>query len=222
MGATVALVLSFSAASLAAAGPQVTVRVEGRTHTLLAPTKVQTHTGSITIGGAPKGACPATSAAGALDVATQRRFSGPFDHKFNDYFIKTILGEFESGKSYFWEVFVDDTAAQAGACALKLHRGEQLLFAAVPASGSSEEPIVLSGPRHGRAGQAFTVKVVFFNAKGVAKPLSGARVYGADVSAVTNRRGIARIDERHPRSLVLHATPHGYIRAVTLRVSVTR
>ncbi|MGI8411245.1 MAG: hypothetical protein ACR2QA_01865 [Solirubrobacteraceae bacterium] len=225
-GATAVAVLSLSGAVSAAqttpaGGTTVTVRIEGRMHTLLAPTKVHTHAGSITTSGAPRGACPATSAAGALDVATHHGFSGPFSASLKDYFITRILGELESGKTYFWEIFADNVPAQTGACEIKLHSGEQLLFAAVPTKGT-EHPTALSGPNRARAGHPFAVRLMFFDAKGRSKPLAGGRVYGAGVSSVTNHRGIARIVEPHAGSLVLHATPSGYIRAAPVRVRVIR
>ena len=64
--APVALAVGCAGPALAAV-PPVSVRVEGPTRTLL-ETKTVTapSTGSITLGGTPKGQCPADSAAGAL------------------------------------------------------------------------------------------------------------------------------------------------------------
>lgn len=70
LGATLALVLTPAAA---AAATTVTVRVEGASRTLLAPTKVSVpSSGSITKGGAPAGSCPAHSAAGQRSLAGAR------------------------------------------------------------------------------------------------------------------------------------------------------
>ena len=143
--AAVAVPVAFaSAAGASSSGSPATVsvRVEGLTKTLLVPTTVTTHTGSITKGGTPAGTCPATSAAGALDVATHHHWAGYYDTKYEDLEVIGILGESHSFTSKdYWEVFVDNVAAQAGICGLKLHKGEQLLFAAVPDNGPTEYPL---------------------------------------------------------------------------------
>jgi hypothetical protein len=220
-GATLAVVLAQASASLAAGGTTVTVRVEGLKHTLLATKTVTTHSGWITKYGAPKGDCSAKSAQGALDVATRHRWVGTWSTEFGpEYEITSILGENHSFTAKdFWEIFVNNVPAPAGACELKLHPGEQLLFAAVPDSGH-ELPLGLLAPASATVGHSFTVKVVRFKG-GKAKPLAGARVTGRGVSAITNKRGLATIVDRHLGALVLHAAKQGYIRAapVTLRVS---
>lgn len=219
-GASFALVLAPPTVALAAGGSRVTVRIEGKTRTLLAPTVVKTHTGSITKAGAPRGACSATSAAGALDTATHHHWVGKFET--SDYFITSILGDTEPGKVNFWEIFVNNVAAQAGACEINLHRGDQLLFAVVPSTGAFEYPLKLTAPSHALVGHSFNVKVVWFNAKGVPKPLVRARVVGAGgVSATTNGHGIASISEPHAGTVALRASRKGYIRAAPVRVRVS-
>ena len=76
-GLTIALALTPTAA-LAAGPTTVSVRIEGTSRTLLAATNVRTHSGSITKGGAPAGACPATTAAGALDDAAHHKWTGSY------------------------------------------------------------------------------------------------------------------------------------------------
>jgi hypothetical protein len=73
-------ITAVAAAPAVAFGAQartVTVRVEGKARTLLMATPVRLGSGSVTKGGAPKGACSADSEAGALDVATHHRWSTP-------------------------------------------------------------------------------------------------------------------------------------------------
>ena len=138
-GATVLLVLVPGGAALAA-GTRVTVRVEGAKKTLLFPAVVHTHSGWITRFGAPRGACPATSAQGALDVAVHHRWGGKWTTQFGpEYEITSVLGERHAFSSkYFWEIFVNNVAASAGACEINLHRGQQILFAAVVAARRSK------------------------------------------------------------------------------------
>jgi Domain of unknown function (DUF4430) len=220
-GATLAFVVAPSAAALAANSTKVAVRVEGNTRTLLAPTIVQTHTGSITQGGAPAGACPAASAAGALDVATHHGWSGTFFSSFNDYEIKTILGDTENGKKSYWGIWVNNAYATTGACEIKLKPGDQLLFA-VDSVAHHEHPLGLTAAAKAKAGRSFKVKVVSYSDAGVAKPLAGVQVSGAGVKGVTNRNGILTVSEPHAGTIVLRAHRNGYIRAapVSVRVSI--
>jgi hypothetical protein len=101
-----------------------------------------------------------------------------------------------------------------------LHRGEQLLFAAVPQTGT-EYPTALRAPRHATAGHAFNVKVVWFNASGKRNALPHAHVTGSGISATTDAHGIARITPGHSGVLVLKADEKGYIRSAPLRVTVS-
>ncbi|MGA9860278.1 MAG: hypothetical protein WBQ18_20595 [Solirubrobacteraceae bacterium] len=210
-GATVALVLSPAAAL--AAGTSVSVRVEGATRTLLRATTVHTHGGAITKGGTPAGACPATTAAGALDVATHHNWTGSYGSI--GLSVNSIFGErhtFSSGK--YWSIFVDNRYAQAGVCGLKLHRGEKLLFAAVPAKGT-EYPIVLSAPAH--AGRTFTVRASSYGDTGRSKPLSGVLVKGA---GTTNAKGTVTVTVPRSGKVTLTASRKGYVRAeATVSVS---
>src|SRR5437588_2610921 len=126
-GATLALCVASPVAL--GAGTQVTVRVEGKKRTLLAPKSVHTHAGFISRGGAPAGACPATRGAGALDVATKHRWSATWFSSLNDFEIKTILGDTETTKKFYWAIWINNRFATTGACGLTLHRDDQLMFA---------------------------------------------------------------------------------------------
>ncbi len=213
------LVLASSAVALAA-GTKVTVRIEGRTRALLAPTVVHTHSGFLTKDGAPAGTCPDANAAGALDGATHHRWKAKFYASFGDYLVESVLGDTETGKAYYWGVWLDNQYASAGICELKLHAGDRLLFA-VDSVAHHEHPIGVSGPRTATTGKSFTVKVVWYTDAGVAKPLAHARVHGSGVSATTNSHGTATITAAHAGTLVLQADRSGYIRATPARVRIT-
>jgi len=219
-GAILLLCLLPAAPAFAARGPAVTVRVEGLSKTLELPTLVRPGSGSITRYGAPKGSCPAKSAVGALDAATHHRWKGTWTKSFGDYEITSVLGETHSFTSKnFWEVFVNNVAALSGACQIKLHAGEQLLFAAVPVS-RIEYPLGLSAAHNVVGGKSFRVKVARFNGAGKAKPLAGARVTGPGISAITNKQGIATVTAHQHGTLVLHAAHKGYVRAAPVAVLV--
>ena len=220
-GATLAFVLAPGAAALAATGTKVVVRVEGKTRTLLAPTVVQTHAGSITKGGTPVGACPSTTAAGALDVATHHHWNGSYSSSLG-LSVTEILGESHpfNPPTYYWSIWVNNRFAPAGVCGLKLHAGEQLLFAAVPDS-ATEYPIVITGPKRATAGHPFELRVLYYNAKGVPKPLAGARVRGAGFTSVSNQQGVVSLAAQHTGNLEYSATKTGYIRSAQVTVSVS-
>lgn len=224
--ATPGAVLATPAAS-AARGPAVTVRVEGLKRTLLASKVVRPGTGSVRRFGAPAGACPEKSAQGALDLATRHRWGGTWDASFGSYEILTILGEKHpfSPPKYFWELFANNVPASVGACEQKLRRGQQLLFAAVPDTGNAYVTATRA-PGTAVVGIPFTIKVVWFNAKGHARPLAGARVTGNAVTTTTNSQGVATVIALHPGALVLHAShawsaSTAYVRAAPVTVHVS-
>jgi hypothetical protein len=208
-GAAAAIALVLATAAVARQAP-VTIRIEGKTRALLSQTVARTHGGSITTGGAPNGACPGSSAQGALDVATHHRWSGKWFGSLGSYELFTILGDHESGTQAFWEILVNNVPASAGACELKLHPGDQLLFAVVPVKGTAY-PLGISAPSTAVAGHPFAVKVTWFDAKGHAKPLAGAVVNGKR----TNHSGVVRIVASKAGTLVVRAGKNGYIRDET-------
>jgi Domain of unknown function (DUF4430) len=210
-GALVAAVAITAVDAAAAGATKVSVRVEGASRTLLTATTVQTHSGSITKGGVASGKCSAQSGMGALDAATHHNWVGTFSTSLKDYFIKGILGETDNGPKLYWGIYVNNKSASTGACGVKLHAGDQLLFAAAP---YPSYPLALSAPAHASAGRAFTVTVKGFDAKGRSKALANATVAGH----TTDSHGHATITLAHTTTLT--ATAKGYVRAEALvRVS---
>ncbi|MDQ6820210.1 MAG: hypothetical protein M3076_07715 [Actinomycetota bacterium] len=221
-GAILAVSSFGTAVALAAPGTAttVTVRVEGRTHSLLGPRSVQLPaSGWITKGGAPSGKCPAASAQGALDAATRGNWSGKWFGSLSSYEIFTILRDHESGKHSFWEIFVNNVAASAGACGITPKPSDQLLFAVVPIK-PTEYPTAIHGPSNALVGAPFKVHVVYFNAAGKAKPLAKAHVTGGGFNLVTNRYGSVTINPKNAGTLVLRTSPAGYVRSTPLTVHV--
>jgi hypothetical protein len=209
---------ALAGAAPAMAGTPVSVRVEGKAKTLLGTKKITTATGWLTRYGAPKGACSAGSAAGALNTATRGHWGGTFDKDFGDYFITRILGEYESGTKVYWDIFVNNVAAKTGACGIKLHRGDQVLFAAVPSTGPVVHPLGLQGPSQARVGGTATVKVVSYDGQGRAKPFRGAQVSGSGVSATSNALGLVHIHISHTGTLFVKASKRDYVRSAALRI----
>ena len=163
-GAPVAAAALLAGPALAKS-PKVSVRVEGKSKTLLETKALKTpSSGFITKGGAKKGSCPSGgTAAGAFNRAIKGNWSGK-SFSFG-YEVNTILGETVNNKTRYWEFFVNDRAAQKGICDQKVKAGDQLLFADVPLKGGSEFPIVLTAPAKATVGKPFQVKAFYFPGK---------------------------------------------------------
>jgi len=218
--ATSTLVLASSAVAFAA-GTKVTVRIEGRTRVLLAPTTVPTHSGFITKGGAPTGTCPAANAAGALDGATHHRWNAKFYASFGDYLVESVLGDTESGKAYYWGVWLNNRYASAGICELKLHVGDRLLFA-VDSIKKHEHPLGIIAPAQAKAGKAFKLKIVSYSDQGKATPVAGGHVRGGGLNAVSDKQGFVPVADGAAAKLTFTATDKGFIRSAATTVEVTK
>jgi hypothetical protein len=229
----VALALSCAAGALAASTPKVSVRVEGETHTLLAPRTVTApSTGSITRAGAPADACPAASAAGALNAATHGDWGGTYSSGLGIE-VTNILGTRALyAKGSYWEFFINDRAASEGVCDTRLKAGEQLLFAQVPAKGKAELPIVVRAPARVRAGHAFDVRTFVDTGRGtateaVSRPsfTSTREGHGHGAASLTVTRvrpGLDRISVASPGTFALTASSVTAIRSAPFTVTVTR
>jgi hypothetical protein len=219
-GTPVALAAVLAGPALAAS-PKVSVRVEGKSRTLLPTRSVTTpSSGSITKGGAPKGSCPATSGAGALNVATHGNWGGKYSSGLGIE-VTNILGETDVfAKGHYWEIFVNDRAASVGICDQKLKPGNQLLFAAAPAKGTVF-PIVLSIPAKATVGKPFAVKAFYFPGKsGKTKPLSGVKLKG--VKGTTNAKGVATVTANTAGKLSIVGSKQNEIRSAATTVAVSK
>jgi hypothetical protein len=201
-----------------AAGAAVSVRVEGLKRTLVAAKLVHTHSGSITKDGAPAGTCPATSAAGALDVATKGNWGATFSASLNELELTSIKGQSWpfTQPNYYWAVWINHRYAEVGICQIKLKRGDHLLFA-VDSAKTAEHPVGVSGPARASVGKSFKVKAVWYTDAGKAKALKGIKIDGA----TTNAKGIATITASKRGKLRLKASPKGYIRSAAITVKVS-
>jgi len=200
-----------SAVATSSKSVDVTVRIEGLNKTILASgTYAVPKTGYITHDGAPTGKCPADSAAGALNAATHGKWSGTWSSSYDDYEvfrIDRVYENYETSNAY-WGLYVNNVSASTGVCGVTpLKSGEQILFAAIPDSAT---------------GYALAIKVVYYNAKGVAVPLADALVKGSGGSAKTNKFGTAEVVVHRPGYITLNVSAKGYVRASTVTVLVRR
>lgn len=219
VAAAVVLAVPALASSPRASTPSVSWRVEGVHSTLLATRQVSPPaSGSITKGGAPQGACPADSAAGALNRATHGRWNGTYS-KGLGILVTRILGETNLfAKGHWWELFVNDRSASVGICSLHVRAGDQLLFAAVPSKGAAEHPIVLSAPAHVKIGQQFQVSA-FFVSGNSHRPVAGVGFAGR--SARTNAHGVATLTVHRAGRLLLVGSKRGEIRSAATSITIT-
>jgi Domain of unknown function (DUF4430) len=124
----IVMALAASGAALAASssGPAVSVQIKTQTKTLKQVT-VHGEKGSITKGGTPRGKCPGTSAAGALDAATHGRWAGTYSASVGGIFVTSILGVKPTG-SHYWQFLVNGKSSTKGVCAVALKAHEKLVF----------------------------------------------------------------------------------------------
>jgi hypothetical protein len=216
--ALVAVPAAFAASSAPAS---VTVRIEGKTKTLLAATPVKTTSGSITTGGAPAGKCPATSAQGALQDATHGGWKGSWSKQYSEYYITSILGDTEASAKAYWAIYVNGVYATAGACDIPLKSGDAVLFAVIPGKGKTPEALSTSIPAKGIDGDQITPIVVYYDAKGHKHAVPGATVTLGHVTDKTNGAGITKaITLTGSGRQTLKVSKPGYVRTeATISVS---
>ncbi len=200
---TAALALTAAPAGAAPHTRTVTVRVEGLTRTLVPLTKVRLKSGGwILRAGVTKGACSTASALGALDLTTHHRWGGIVYS--GSIFVDSILGvRYGKTAKHYWAFFAGNVYSQLGACNVTPRAGEPILFAAVPLTDSGDYVLGLSARGSAHAGQALTVKVVYYTATGKPRPLAGG-----DRDRPRGCRG----DDRSPRAGHDHPDPRRHSR----------
>jgi hypothetical protein len=208
-GASLALAV---APGVAQAGQTVSVRIEGASKTLQAARTVTTPSGSITKFGAPAGVCPAASAAGALDAATNGRWKATFYSSFNDYLISSILGETPNAKTGYWGLWVNNRYATKGACEIKLKPADRILFA-VDSVKKHEHPLGIIAPATATVGQPLTLKAVSYSDQGKATPRAGVSFNG--VKGKTDKQGKLTVTVLTSKKapVIFTGSEKGYIRA---------
>jgi hypothetical protein len=205
-------VLLLSAAT-AVAAPNVTLRVEGQTQTLLGLTPV-------TLTGAPEPhtGCPADSIAAVLEVGT----NGNWDRQ---ALTQTIMGEthkFDNNDFWGFSILRDGRyqSADEGVCDERVREGDEILAAynvSDPDFNPTIWPLLIQGiPARVTPGTPFTVTVLEFFCRnqycasdpdgthdGQPRPRSGVTVSAGGVSAVTGADGRATLTlaERGPVAL---------------------
>lgn len=212
-------VISIASGTPALAGTpaNVSVRVEGATSTLLALTNVKTTTTATP----PPGNCSGTTAAGALQLASE----GNWDHA---AYIQTILGETHEWTTLdprYWALWVNDKYASEGACTLQLSEGDRVLFlvdrATEPSYTPTVFPLELSGaPAEITQGESATVTVQKYSTAGVGSAASGVTVKGGEATVTTNASGQAKVTFNALGVAHLRGTKSGFAPTASVAVCV--
>jgi hypothetical protein len=215
--ASVLALLTASAPAIAGTPATVSVRVEGATSTLLPLTTVTTNTTPTP----PPRNCPGTTAAGALQLATE----GNWDH---EEYIQTILGEtheWTMSDPRYWAIWINDKYAEEGACTLQMHEGDRLLFlvdrATAPEYTPTVFPLELSGaPTEITQGESATVTVNKYSTSGVASAANGVSVKGGEAPVTTNTSGHATVKFNALGTAHLRGTKSGFAPTASVAVCV--
>jgi hypothetical protein len=220
---TALVLLASASAAPAASTGVVTVRVEGTTETKLAPTQVTTTTAPVIKDGNSEHACPGTSAAGALELATGGSWSGRWfggktkEGRFEGlgYSVETVLGESHAfGSGAFWDEWVGNHEGE-GLCRDEAQPGGQVLLFPCPESGGCPSPLAIEAQASADAGAPVPVTVWKYGPKGEATPAAGATVIGGVTPAMTDAGGHATLSFPGPGQASVRASAPETVRTET-------
>jgi hypothetical protein len=212
-----------------AAPANVTVRIEGGGRTLLEQTAVRTSMTPVNKSGQPGQECTGTSAAGALEVATNGDWSGNWFGGLG-YSVERIFTEshpFNDPNGDFWAEWVNNRSGQ-GLCTDELQEGDEVLFfvdrCQFDGSGCANQPVLpleLRAPATGSTAAPSELTVVRYDTSGAAAPVEGARITGAGVDATTGADGKASVTFGQPGEIRLKADKAGLVRSAAETVAVS-
>jgi hypothetical protein len=207
-------------AALAAAPASVSVRVEGLSQTLVEPTTLTTTSTPVVKDANPADSCSATSATGALELATQGNWGGAWN-KGLGYAVEAIDGESyafdpSSNANYYWTYWLNNKSSESGICESELNPGDSVLFF-VECYGREcpppSNPLGISAPASGEVNSPVGVTVTsYHNPDGASSPAVGATVRGGGAVATTNSSGQATLSFATAGRYTLHGTAAGSVR----------
>lgn len=115
-----------------------------------------------------------------------------------------VGGNVPSGEG-FWLLKVNRESSEAGGDAVKLRRGDEVLWYLTESFPAPDE-LWLRAPKRVRAGKPFPVRAFAYDEKGKRKPAAGVRVRGA--KRRTNRSGRTVLTLRRPARLIARHRDH--------------
>ena len=108
------------------------------------------------------------------------------------------IGGFNAGTKLSWYLKVNHTNPELGGEVVKLHPGDEVLWALDPFPYPDE--LALEAPDHAGAGKPFEVRVFAYDDKGKRSPAAGVKVTGA--SSPTGADGRTTVVLDRPRRLI--------------------
>jgi hypothetical protein len=200
--------------------PDITVRVEGLTKTLLPPTTVTLQSAAVSKGGAAED-CSGLSALGALQAGTHGDWGGSWSKSYKDYFISSILGtSYSATADYYWAFWLDNKPAPVGICDVDPAKGSSILF--FPEYDGKSKTIVapavlgISAPASAVVGKPFSVLVTSYaNTNGKASPAVGAKLTAGTVSMTAGSGGKAALTITTAGNVEIKATAPDSLRDET-------
>jgi hypothetical protein len=221
-----ALAAASLAAPVAQAGTpaKVDVRVEAPGRTIVSTTVTTTHR-QVVKDGDPAHACSGTSAAGALELATDGDWTGTWFGSLG-YAVDSFDGvKGAADFSSYWTLWVNGRSSTTGVCDTELEAGDEVLefLCEVTADFSSctNLPLALrAGTVRLQRDQAVVrVEVVRLAGDGTEAPVAGATVRGGLEAVETGADGSARVELRNPQSR-LRATHAGDVPSARLHCTL--
>ncbi len=191
-------------AAQAAAPAEVAVRVEGPRGTLVDTTLTTTRT-AVVKDGDRSHACSGTSAAGALQQATDGDWTASYFRGLG-YAADAIFKIRPASANDYWTLWVNNRSSMTGLCDTELERGDQVLLflcTSGPDFNCTNAPLGLIAGRE--RGRRQTLRVVSYGPDGSTTPAAGATVSGGADDGQKRRAGDRARDAEGRRE---HAARH--------------
>lgn len=224
--------LLVSASTAAAADPfKVSIRVEGKSRTLVSQRTVTLADAPITNKNDPDPAhsCNGQTALGALHAGTGGDWGGKF-YEGQGFFVDTIKGEKPAGNDFF-ELWVNHRVASVGFCDAKLRAGDDVLVlrqACVYDPKTKQcppevRPLGVRVAKRIHKGHVATVRIVSYTPAGKSAPAKSATVYvnGRRLGR-TDKSGEIKVKGTRTGVATIYAKEKGHARSETARVRIVK
>lgn len=219
-----------SASAASAAHPfKATIRVEGKSRTLVKQRKVTLADAPIIKDGNPAHSCSGQAAIGALQAGTGGNWTGTW-YEGLGYSADTIMGNKPAAPGYF-ELWINRKLSPTGLCDSRLQAGDQVLMFVQdctydPALGRCKNPVTPLGIRVARrmkVNRVRTIKVVDYAGDGTATAEPGATVYvnGRRLGR-TNRRGTVKVQGTRTGVVTIYARKANKAKSEVAAVRIVR
>lgn len=206
VGALAVTALAAPLAHAAAKPANVTVRVEGPRGSLVLA-NLRTTTTPVVKDGDRSHACAGTSAAGALEQATDGRWDASYFRGLG-YAVDSINGLRGGSPSEYWTLWLNDRSSMTGLCDTELQNGDELLVFLCRSGADyscANRPLGLVVPT--KKSKTPTVQVVTFKDDGSSAPAAGATVTGGTRVVRTDAQGRAKVTLGSAQSTLVATRP---------------